>query len=64
MNTIKRILCSPVTQFNLLVFGFFILIGAVHNHAHHTMEVDADSYVRQWCNKNPDQCARFIDDEY
>ena len=36
----------PVTLFNGLLVGFLIIIGLAHNHAHYTMEVDADSYVR------------------
>jgi hypothetical protein len=61
----KRILLSPVTHFNVLIVGFFILVGVMHNHAHYSMEVDADSYVRQWCTKNPDKCKRFVEsDDY
>jgi len=60
----KRILTSPVTHFNVLLVGTLILIGAIHNHAHYSMEVDADSYVRAWCKKNPDLCQSFIDDNY
>ena len=45
--------------------GFFILVGVMHNHAHYSMEVDADSYVRQWCTKNPDVCKRYVEsDDY
>jgi hypothetical protein len=58
----KRILTSPVTHFNLLLVGFLILVGVMHNHAHFTMEQDADSYVRAWCKKNPDTCQSYIDD--
>ena len=58
----KKILTSPVTHFNVLLVGFLLLVGLVHNHAHHTMEVDADSYVRQFCNKNPDTCESYISD--
>ena len=39
-----------------------ILVGVIHNHAHYSMEVDADSYVRQWCKKNPNKCEDFISD--
>jgi len=58
----KEILTSPVTHFNLLLVGFFILVGVMHNHAHYSMEVDADSYVLQFCKKNPDKCERYISD--
>jgi len=58
----KRILLSPVTHFNALLIGFLIIIGVMHNHAHHTMEVDADSYVRNFCRKNAELCQSFVDD--
>ena len=58
----KRILTSPVTHFNVLLVGFLILIGAMHNHAHYSMEIDADSYVRQFCKKNPDTCKSYLSD--
>ena len=58
----KRILLSPVTHFNVLLVGFLIMIGMIHNHAHYTMEVDADSYVRAFCKKNPDTCQGFLDE--
>jgi hypothetical protein len=54
-----------VTQLNGLLIGFLIIVGMVHNHAHYTMEVDADSYVRQFCKKNSDFCSKLVDtDEY
>ena len=62
MKLILRVLAHPVTQFNLLIVGFFILVGVIHNHAHYTMEVDADAYVRAWCKKNPDTCQSYLDD--
>ena len=62
MRTFLTIIRSPVTHFNVLLVGFLILIGTIHNHAHYSMEVDADSYVRAWCKKNPDTCQSYIDD--
>ena len=59
---ILRVLSHPVTLLNGLLVGFLIVVGVVHNHAHYTMEVDADSYVRGYCKKNPDTCQSFIDD--
>ena len=59
---ILRVLSHPVTLLNGLLVGFLIVVGVVHNHAHYTMEVDADSYVRGFCKKNPDTCQSFIDD--
>jgi len=45
-----------------MIFGTLILIGALHNHAHYSMEQDADAYVFQWCKKNPEECKRFTSD--
>jgi hypothetical protein len=64
MRTFLTIIRSPVTHFNVLLVGFLILISAIHNHAHYSMEVDADSYVRAFCKKNPDTCKTFIKDDY
>ena len=51
-----------MTLLNGLFVGFLILVGLAHNHAHYTMEQDADSYVRAWCKKNPDTCQSYLDD--
>ena len=64
MRTFLTIIRSPVTHVNVLLVGVLILIGAIHNHAHYSMEVDADSYVRAWCKKNPNKCETFINDDY
>ena len=60
----KRILLSPVTHFNVLIFGFFILVGVLHNNYHHAMDEDVHGHVRRFCLKNPDICQDFIDGEY
>ena len=39
--------------------GLLIVIGMMHNHAHHKMDIDTDGYVRQFCKKNPDMCRSF-----
>ena len=64
MCILWTILKSPVTQFNLLVVGFLIVIQSLHLHAHYTMEVDVDSYVHAFCKKNVDKCERMISDDY
>lgn len=51
-----------MTQFNLLVVGFLIAIQGLHLHAHYTMDMDADSYVRNFCKKNLEKCERIISD--
>jgi hypothetical protein len=56
---IMKVLGHPVTLFNGLLVGFLIIVGLAHNHAHYTMELDADSYVRGWCKKNQDICRRY-----
>ena len=62
MKMVFKVLFHPVTLFNLLTVGVLIMIQVIHLHAHHTMEVDADSYVRQWCKKNTDKCESYIED--
>jgi hypothetical protein len=49
----------PVSLFNGLTVGFLIVIGMVHNHAHYSMDLDPESYVRKWCKKNQDVCRRY-----
>jgi hypothetical protein len=56
----KKILSHPVTHFNLVVVGLLILIQGMHMHAHYTMEVDVESYVRNFCKKNVEKCERII----
>jgi hypothetical protein len=61
-NYLIRILTSPVTHFNVMSIGVVIMIGMLHNHAHYTMTMDADSYVRQWCKasaENQKTCIRY-----
>jgi len=59
-----KIIFHPVTQFNLLIVGIFILIGAVHNHAHQRMEIDVHGYVRQYCRNNLKVCKSYVDNNY
>ncbi|AFB17654.1 gp169 [Synechococcus phage S-RIM8 A.HR3] len=60
-SKIKQILRHPVTHFNVLVVGFLFIIQSMHTHAHYTMSLDADSYVRNFCKKNIEKCKRIID---
>ena len=55
-----KVLLHPVTQFNLLVVGFLILVQGLHTHAHYTMSVDTDSYVHNYCKKNLEKCKRLV----
>jgi len=57
-----KVLTHPVTIFNLLLVGTLGFIEVIHIQAHKSMEVDADSYVRQWCRKNQDKCQSFLED--
>jgi len=53
---------NPGTLTSFLLLGMIALIGALHNHAHYTMNMDADSYVRQWCRssaENKKTCTRY-----
>lgn len=43
-SKIKEIIYHPVTQFNVLLVGFFIGVQLVHTHAHLIMDGDPDSY--------------------
>ena len=56
----KKILSSPVTHFNVLVLGFLILIQGLHLHAHYSMDLDVESYVRGFCKKNLEKCESII----
>jgi len=52
----------PATHFNVMSIGVLIMIGVLHNHAHYAMNMDADSYVRQWCRssaENKKTCVRY-----
>ena len=62
LHYLKVMLTHPATHFNIISVGMLIVIGLLHNHAHFHMTHDADSYVRQWCNKNPDTCQSYLDD--
>ena len=61
----KRILLSPVTQLNLLLVGFLIIVGVVHNIYHHQIEEDVHGYVRKFCEKNLEKCQDIVEgDDY
>jgi hypothetical protein len=49
MKFVLKFLTNPGTLTSLLMLGTIAFIGALHNHAHYTMNMDADAYVRQWC---------------
>jgi hypothetical protein len=59
---------NPGTLTSLTLLGVIALIGALHNHAHYTMDRDADAYVRQWCRSSPENkntCIRYgTDSDY
>jgi len=55
-----KVLLHPVTQFNLLVVGFLILVQGLHTHSHYTMSTDVDSYVHAFCKQNLKECERII----
>ena len=56
MKKYWRALLHPITQINLLIVGFLLLIEIIHTKAHHSYEVDVHGYVHQFIQKNPDAC--------
>jgi len=65
MNLRKNLLCcvsSPVCHLVLVTVGTLCVIQLIHTHAHYTMELDTDSYVGNFCRKNPDICESYIRD--
>ncbi len=50
---------------NLCLFGSLGVIELIHIHAHHKMDMDVHSHVRQFCKKNADTCEGYIsEDDY
>jgi len=65
MNLKKNLICcatSPVCHFVALCVGFLAAIELVHTHAHYTMSTDSNSYVKNFCRKNPDICESYVSD--
>ena len=62
MNMILKILGHPVTLLNLTIVGFLTVIEVVHTYAHYHMEQDVHGHVHKFCRKNPDTCARMLDE--
>ncbi len=58
MKKYWRALLHPITQINLLIVGFLLLIEIIHTKAHHTYEVDVHGYVHQFIQKNSDACPK------
>jgi len=56
-NYFIKLITHPAFHYNIISIGLLIAIGMLHNHAHYSMEVDADSYVLQWCGKHPKKCT-------
>jgi hypothetical protein len=63
-----KIVSSPIVHLNIITIGMIVLIGALHNHAHYQMTMDADGYVRQWCRSSAENkkiCIRYgTDSDY
>ena len=55
-------LSNPLFHLVLLVGGLLIFIGHTHNEAHKNMELDVNSYVKKFCNKNRSTCESYISD--
>jgi len=52
-DSIKKILLSPVTHFNVLLVGLFCLIQTIHLQHHHNIDADTHSYVKNFMRRNP-----------
>ena len=65
MNIKKNLTCcatSPICHFVALCVGFLAVVELMHTHAHYTMSLDADSYVRNFCKNDIEKCERIISD--
>jgi hypothetical protein len=65
LHYLKAAVMHPATHANLMMVGVLIMIGILHNHAHFSMDQDADSYVRQWCrssDENKKICRSYSED--
>jgi|TARA_R100000455_G_scaffold25726_1_gene14329 hypothetical protein len=56
MKKYLEVFKHPLTQINVMVLGFLILVQMIHTRAHHSYEVDVHGYVHQFIEKNPDAC--------
>ena len=57
MKHLSKLFGNPLFIVPALLGGILIFISSCHNHAHFTMEKDANGYVYRWCKKNPDICT-------
>jgi len=57
MKHLSQLFGNPLFVTPLVLGGILAFIGSCHNHAHFTMEKDANGYVYRWCKKNPDICT-------
>jgi len=68
MKLFLKFITNPGVMTSLLMWGVIAFIGALHNHAHYTMNMDADAYVRQWCRSSAENkkiCIRYgTDSDY
>jgi hypothetical protein len=56
MKKYLEVFKNPLTQINVIVLGFLILVQMIHTRAHYSYEVDVHGYVHQFIEKNPDAC--------
>lgn len=65
MPKILHVVFHPLTVTNLCLFGSLGVIELIHIHAHHKMDMDVHSHVRQFCKKNVETCERYVSgDDY
>jgi len=56
-------LTNPVLHIVLIIGGLLLFVGHVHNETHRTIELDVDSYVKKFCNKNKSTCRSYANED-
>jgi hypothetical protein len=62
-----KMITHPAVHYNTITIGILITIGALHNHAHFTMDKDVNAYVRQWCRSSAENkkiCISYGSNDY
>ena len=56
MKKYFKVFTNPLTQINVMILGFLLLVQMIHTKAHHSYEVDVHGWVHQYLRENPDKC--------
>jgi len=54
MKKYLRAFLNPITQINVMILGFLILVQVIHTRAHHTLETDVHGHVHRALKANPE----------